>query len=116
MIKLITSNKVTKDIPGCEMHPEISVGMNRMAKWIKKKAQEKEETVIFTFNPIIFRMALLIKLQGEKVQFFYKGAKLEEVIVDDLGYFVNPPSHFFDLYDKIQDEIRNIRRERKYEQ
>ena len=115
MLKLITANKVVKDIPGCEMHPEISVGMNKIWKWMQKKAQAKEEVTIFSFNPVVFRIGLLLKLQGEKVKFFYKGAKVEEVIVDSEGFYINPPYHFMDLMDKVQDEIREIRRSKKYE-
>ena len=120
MLKLITSNKVIKDIPKCitsngsycEMHPEISVGMNKIWKYLTKKAQDKEEHVIFSFNPVVFRIGLLLKLQGEKVRFFYQK---EEVLVDDEGFFINPPYHFLDLEDKVQDEIREIRRSKKYE-
>lgn len=115
MLKLITSNKVVKDIPGCEMNPEISVGMNKIWKYLTKKAQDKEEHTVFSFNPVVFRIGLLLKLQGEKVRFFYKGAKVEEVIVDSEGFYINPPYHFMDLMDKVQDEIREIRRIKKYE-
>lgn len=116
MLKLVTSNKVVEGKKGWEVHPEITIGMNKISKWLQKKAQAKEETIVFTFNPILFRMGLLLKLRGEKVSFGYMNSqtKVEEVLVDDMGYFVNPPSHFMDLMEKIQDEIVDIRKERRY--
>lgn len=115
MLKLVTSNRVPKDLTGYIAHPEVEIGMNKLWKWMIKQAQAKEEVEIFSFNPVVFRIGLLLKLQGEKVTFFYKGSKEEEVLVDNEGYFVNPPYHFLDLEDKVQDEIREIRRQRKYE-
>lgn len=114
MLKLITSNKVIEGRKDWEMHPEIKVGMNKIKKWLEKKAQEKEETIVFSYNPIIFRIGLLLKLQGEKVSFVYiGGAKSEEVMVDDLGYYVNAPTHFLDMMEDIQRDIVDIRNERK---
>lgn len=115
MLKLVTSNRVLKDLTGYIAHPETSIGMNKIWKWMTKQAQSKEEVAIFSFNPVVFRIGLLLKLQGEKVTFFYKGSKEEEVFVDHEGFFINPPLHFLDLEDKVQDEIREIRRQRKYE-
>lgn len=116
MLKLVTSNKVQKDLTGYIVHPEIEMGMNKIWKWMEKQAQSKEEVAIFSFNPIVFRIGLLLKLQGEKVTFFYKGSKEEEVIVDSEGFYINPPYYFMDLMDKVQDEIREIRRQRKYDE
>ena len=114
MLKLITSNKVIEGRKDWEMHPEIKVGMNKIKKWLEKKAQEKEETIVFSYNPIIFRIGLLLKLQGEKVSFVYiGGVKSEEVMVDDLGYYVNAPTHFLDMMEDIQRDIVDIRNERK---
>ena len=116
MLRLITSNKVVEGKKSWEMHPEITIGMNKISKWLQKKAQAKEETIVFTFNPILFREGLLLRLQGEKVSFGYMNSqtKVEEVPVDDMGYFVNPPSHFMDMMEKIQEKIREIRKERRY--
>lgn len=116
MLKLVTSNRVPKDLTGYIAHPEVEIGINKIWKWMAKQAQSKEEVAIFSFNPVVFRIGLLLKLQGEKVRFFYKGAKVEEVIVDSEGFYINPPYHFMDLMDKVQDEIREIRRAKKYEQ
>lgn len=117
MLKLVTSNKVPKDLTGYIAHPETSIGMNKLWKWMAKQAQLKEEVAIFSFNPVVFNIGLLLKLQNEKVQFFYKDSngKEIEIRVDNEGFFINPPLHFLDLVDKIQDEIRIIRRQRKYE-
>ena len=114
MLTLITSNKIEEGRKDWEMHPEIKVGMNKIQKWLEKKAQAKEETIVFSYNPIVFRIGLLLKLRGEKVSFIYKGNKTEEVLVDDLGYYVNPPSHFLDMMEKIQYDIIDIRKERRY--
>ena len=118
MLKLVTENKKSvKEIKGCVYHPEVEMGMHKMSRWLEKKAQEKGLTIVYSYNPIIFKIGLLLKLKGEKVQFFYKNSngKEEEVLVDNEGFFLNPPLHFMDLEDKIQDEIREIRRQRKYE-
>lgn len=121
MLKLVTSNKVVDVKEKNEwiyMHPEVEIGMSKIHKWLKKKAQDKETYTVFSFNPILFRIGLLLKLQGEKVSFGYidsRKTKVEEVAVDDMGYFVNAPIHFMDLMEKVQDEIREIRRQRKYE-
>lgn len=117
MLKLVTSNKVVdvKSKNGwIHMNPEIKIGMNKIKKWLEKKAQDKEFNIVFSYNPILFRIGLLLKLKGEKVSFAYIGSnKEEEVMVDDLGYFVNCPSHFLDMYEDIQREIIDIRAERK---
>ena len=118
MLKLVTENKKSvKEIKGYIYHPEITIGMHKMGKWLEKKAQEKGLTIVYSYNPIIFKIGLLLKLKGEKVQFFYKNSsgKEEEVLVDNEGFFINPPLHFLDLEDKVQDEIRELRRQRKYE-
>lgn len=116
MLKLITSNKVVEGRKDWEMHPEIKVGMNKIQKWLEKKAQAKEETIVFSYNPIVFRTGLLLKLQGEKVSFGYMNSqtKIEEVQVDDMGYFVNSSPHFMDMMEKLQDQIVDIRKERRY--
>ena len=114
MLKLVTSNKVIEGRKNWEVHPEIKVGMNKIKKWLEKKAQAKEETIIFSYNPILFRIGLLLKLKGEKVSFAYIGSnKFQEVTVDDLGYYVNAPTHFLDMMEDIQREIIDIRNERK---
>ena len=116
MLRLVTENKAAvKEVKGWVYHPEIKIGMNRIEKWLTKKAQEKGLTIVYSYNPIVFRIGLLLKLKGEKVTFVYKNVNgEEEVIVDDLGYYVNAPSHFLDMMEKIQDEIVDIRKERRY--
>ena len=113
MIKLVTSNKVEQPRDGWIMHPEIQIGMNKLFKYMEKKAREKEVITIYSANPIVFRIGILLKLRGEKVWFYYLGRKMEEVILDDLGYFVNSPAHFLDMMEKIQMDIVDIRNERR---
>lgn len=116
MIKLIAGNKVPKN-PKKDwvLHPEVEVGINKICRWMEKKLLNKEDVTVFSFNPIVFRTGLLLKMKGEKVVFYYlqSNNKLEEVMVDDLGYFVNAPSHFLDEMESLQNEISDIRQIRK---
>lgn len=114
MLKLITSNKLVEGRKDWNMHPEIKIGMNKIKKWLEKKAQAKEETIVFSYNPIVFQIGLLLKLQGERVEFmFINSHKAETVMVDDFGYYVNSPVHFLDMEEDIQRDIREIRSARK---
>ena len=115
MLTLVTSNKVTEPVKNWFMHPEISRGLGKTLKtFLDQKARDKNENVVFSFNPIIFRYGLLLKLRGERVKFQYlSGKKLTDVMVDDLGYYVNPPTHFLDMMEKLQRDIGDIRSERK---
>lgn len=116
MIKLIAGNKVPKN-PKKDwvLHPEVEIGINKIGKWMEKKLLNKEDVTVFSFNPIVFRTGLLLKLKGEKVMFYYlqSNNKLEEVMVDDLGYYVNAPAHFLDEMESLQNEISDIRQIRK---
>ena len=115
MLTLVTSNKVIEPIKGWFMHPEVSRGVGKTLKsFLDQKAKDNNEYVIFSFNPIIFRYGLLLKLKGERVKFQYmSGKKITDVMVDDLGYYVNSPSHFLDAMEKIQREIVDIRSVRR---